>query len=421
MSTQIGVGVSHNRNPSLAAKEAVALACQQASLDPSSKPLDFVMLFSTVGYRQPVLLKAVRAATLQAPLIGCSGAGIMAQGVADESNFAVTVLVVKSDEMRFVHGLETGIKASSHGVGEAVGEAINQSVKTAEPDSADPQALFLFLEGLTSNFDEFIEGLRSRTDIEQRIPAVGGLSGDDLAMRETFQYCDDEIVTDGVAWALLSGEITVASVMSHGCIPVGELHTVTKSSRNVVQEIDSRSALDVIEGYLTEEETQDWSVAPMMLGWAFSSPTEPNAEAQMLSGESDEMMIRAMASKDDTAGTVCMMSDIVEGSQFRIARRDHEKICNKADRMIDALLAKLNRESNRAPKLIFQVECVARGKLILRESGKLALSNRIQSKMGKEIPWIGFYAFAEIGPMASSSSSAQNCVHNFTSILTAFY
>jgi hypothetical protein len=439
MGTQIGVGVSHHRNPAMAGKEAVAQAMQQAglTLDLAADRPDFVMLFATVGYRQSVLLQSVRAATHQAPLIGCSGAGVIAQGIADESNFAVTVLLIKSDEMRFTYGIETGIKASSAKVGEAVGEAISRPVASSfqnnqdAPNSqnaenaqnetpAEAKALFLFLEGVSPNFDEFMEGLRSRTNLEKTIPAIGGFSGDDVAIRETFQYCDDHITTDGAVWALLSGAVKVASVMSHGCVPIGEKHTVTKSDRNAVFEIDHKPALEVLQSYLTQAEIDDWSIAPVMLGWAFESAHSLAAEAVAAEREDklDATMIRAMAARNEQAGAVYMMSDIVEGSDFRIARRDREKICDKADKMADALLAQLNSELGEpvAPKLIFHVECVGRGKLIFREPEKLSLINHLQAKIGPKIPWIGFYAFAEIGPVLE-----QNCVHNFTSILTALY
>ncbi len=420
MSTQIGVGVSHHRNPAIAGKEAATLALQQAQLTAAEDRPDFVMLFATVGYRQPVLLQAVRAATHNAPLVGCSGEGVIAQGIADESNFAVTVLLIKSDEMRFVYGLETGIKASSAQIGEAVGDALSCAIAQNEVKPAEAKALFLFLEGITANFDEFIEGLRRRSDLEQAIPALGGFAADDFSMRETFQYCDDRITTDGAVWALLAGEVKVASVMSHGCIPVGEKHTITKSDRNVVFEIDHRPALDVLQGYLSEAEINDWNLALAMLCLAFDSAYDfdENAVEREIYIDPDATIIRAIAAIDRPSGAIYMMSNMVEGSEFRIARRDHEKICDKSDQMADALLAqlKLELDETAAPKLMFHVECAGRGKLILREAEKLSLINSLQAKMGKQVPWLGFYANAEIGPVLG-----KNYVHNFTSILSAFY
>ena len=409
MVTQVGVGISHHRNPVIAGKEAAAQALQQASID---RP-DLVMLFATVGYPQMPLLQSVRAATYKAPLIGCSGAGIITQNVADESNFAVTVMVLCSDEMHFTYGLATGIKASSAQVGQSVGQAIAQSVSKASAETGEAKALFLFLEGISPNFDEFMEGLRGQTDLDRQIPIVGGFAGDNVAIRETFQYCDDQVVNDGAVWALLSGDVHVASVFSHGCVPLGEKHTVTKSDRNTVYEVDHTPVLKVMEGYLTQAELDDWGVAPAMLAWAFDVPDHLQVNGSHGSSDGSEKFIRCMISKDDTTGAIHFISDMPEGHCFWIARRDHEQIYAKTEQMADELLHQLQ---GIPPKLIFHVECVGRGKLFFREQEKLQMANSLQAKIGKEIPWVGLYVFAEIGPV-----NRQNCIHNFTSILTAIY
>jgi len=400
MSTQIGVGVSHHRNPVLAGKEAVGQALAQADIQ---RP-DFVMLFSTVGYRQAPLLKSVRAAAQQASLIGCSGAGILAQGVTDESNFAVVVLTIKSDEMQFSQGMSVGLKDNSGKVGEAVGEGISQ----ADTSTEGAKTLFLFLDGIYPNFDEFMTGLRSQTQLEESIPAIGGFAGDNVAYKETFQYYNDELITDGAVWAVLSGAVKVASVSSHGCVPMGMQHTVTKSDRNIVYEVDNQPVLNVLKSYLTESEIADWGVAAVNMGWGFDA-----LQQQAVGGDSDEKIIRCMIAKNEETQSVQMFSDIPEGSRFWITRRDHEQIYSKAETMVDSLLEKLE---GRTPKFIFHVECDGRGKLIFRENERKMLLNNIQAKVGPTVPWVGLYAFAEIGPIGN-----QNCLQNFAGILTAFH
>lgn len=399
-STHIGVGVSHHRNPVMAGKEAVAQALAQADIE---QP-DFVMLFSTVGYRQAILLKSVREAAGHAPLIGCSGAGILAQGITDESNFAVVVLTIKSDEMHFSQGMATGFKDSSSQVGEAVGEGISEAGVSAE----EAKTLFLFLDGISPNFDEFMEGLRQRTDLEQSIPAIGGFAGDNIAYEETFQYYNDQLITDGAVWALLSGDVTITSVSSHGCVPIGMQHTVTKSDRNTVYEVDDKPVLNVLKSYLTDSEIADWGVAAVNLGWGFDT-----LQNQQVGAASDEKIIRCMISKDDEAQSVQVFSDIPEGSRFWITRRDHQQIYNKAESMSERLLNKL---AGQTPKLIFHVECDGRGKLIFRDNEKRQLLSNLQTKIGTTVPWVGLYAFSEIGPIAD-----QNCLQNFAGILTAFH
>ena len=106
MTIQAGVGMSHHRNPKLAGQEAARQALAAAGVE---KP-DFVFTFATVGYDQTALVKAIREATGGAPLCGCSGEGVIAGGEADESNFAVGLMAISSDQLRFSHGIVTGLK-----------------------------------------------------------------------------------------------------------------------------------------------------------------------------------------------------------------------------------------------------------------------------------------------------------------------
>src|SRR5215212_9730520 len=69
MTTRAGVGMSHHHSPSIAGREAAKQALENAGLD---KP-DFIFMFASVGYNQRSLLRAVREATGDAPLCGCSG------------------------------------------------------------------------------------------------------------------------------------------------------------------------------------------------------------------------------------------------------------------------------------------------------------------------------------------------------------
>ena len=68
----------------------------------------------------------------------------------------------------------------------------------------------------------------------------------------TYQYCDDEVISDGISYALLSGEARTAWAISHGCIPIGGERIVTRSKGNVIYEIDGKPATEVLKEYLPE-------------------------------------------------------------------------------------------------------------------------------------------------------------------------
>ena len=59
MTIKAGVGMSYHHNPNVAGREAAEQALKEAGV---SKP-DFVLMFGSMGYDQPSLVRTVREAT----------------------------------------------------------------------------------------------------------------------------------------------------------------------------------------------------------------------------------------------------------------------------------------------------------------------------------------------------------------------
>jgi small ligand-binding sensory domain FIST len=66
------------------------------------------------------------------------------------------------------------------------------------------------------------------------------------------------------------------------------------------------------------------------------------------------------------------------------------------------------------PKIVFQFECMTRGKSMLREQEKLQLLKRFRQSVDPDVPWAGFYTIGEIG-----SVEEHNLPHLFTSVVLA--
>src|SRR5918996_3938034 len=138
MSTKAGVGMSYHHNPNVAGREAAQQALQKAGV---SKP-DFVFVFGSIGYDQHSLVRAVREATGDAPLTGCSAEGTINGDDADESNFSVVVMAISSEELQWHNGLATGLEHDPRGVGKRVAQDLLPHL------SAETIGLFVFPDGL---------------------------------------------------------------------------------------------------------------------------------------------------------------------------------------------------------------------------------------------------------------------------------
>jgi hypothetical protein len=404
MATKAGVGMSYHHNPNVAGREAAEQALQKAGV---SKP-DFVFVFGSIGYDQHSLVRAVRETTGGAPLTGCSAEGTIDGDDADESNFSVVVTVISSEELRWHHGIARGLEAEPRAVGKRVAKDLMPHL------SADTVGLFVFPDGLkdfvvpTENLvDNFFGGLEENLPSERFLPMWGGGANVDINSWEppTYQYCDDEVITDGVSYALLSGKARAGWAISHACIPIGGERIVTRSKGNIIYEIDGKPAMEVFEEYLPEgalTHDRDWFRYVISLSLCFRAPSYMKDE---------EYVVRGMPAVSMADGSITVQTEVPEGTSVWLSSRDKEKVSNGFDRMATQIKGQLGGEK---PKLVFQFECATRGKLLFRDQEKLELLKRFRQSLDPEAPWAGFYTVGEIGPVEE-----HNLRHLYTSVVLA--
>ncbi|HTG02049.1 MAG TPA: FIST N-terminal domain-containing protein [Nitrospirota bacterium] len=396
MGTLAGVGYSVHRNPIEAGREAAQKALNALG---AGKP-DIVFVFGTVGYNQQLLIQSIREATANAPLSGCSAEGIITQGMADETNFGVAVMAISSSELQFHNVCVKDLGAGAGRAGERLAELI-------QPHASEACiACFLFADGLALNFDPFLTTFERALHCARPLPIFGGLAADNWTSQKTYQYHNDEVFSDGISCMLLSGQGAVAWGVNHGCVPVGTKRTVTRSRGNEIFEIDGGPALEVLKEYSGEDWTEQWNKTSLNLCLGFKTP-------EHLKQYYDEYLIRYMNRKNNQSGSVTIQSDVREGTDLWIVRRDKELIRSGLQTIADRIH---EQTGGRKPMFVLHFECVGRGKVVFRESEKIELIRALQHKIGDDIPWLGFYGYGEIGPIRES-----NCLHNFTAVVTAVY
>jgi hypothetical protein len=235
---------SRHHNPNVAGREAAQQALEKAEV---SEP-DFVFMFGSIGYDQHSLVRAVRESTGGAPLTGCSAEGTINGDDADESNFSVVVTAISSGELQWINGIATGLSAEPHAVGQRVAQELIPHL------SADTIGLIVFPDGQIVNLHNFFAGLEGNLPSERFLPLWGGGAGNNYNIGEpTYQYCDDEVISNGVSYALLSGKAQASWAISHSLIPIGGERRVTRSQGNVIYEIDGKPATEVLKEYLPED------------------------------------------------------------------------------------------------------------------------------------------------------------------------
>jgi hypothetical protein len=396
MTINAGVGMSRLHNPNVAGREAAQQALKKAGV---SKP-DFVFMFASIGYDQPSLVRAVREITGGAPLAGCSAEGTINGDDADESNFSVVVTAISSEELQWTNGIVPGLEDDPRAVGKQLAQDLLPNL------SADAIGLLVFPDGLTDYLEPFFAGLEENLPSDRFLPLWGGGAGNNVSVDEpTYQYCDDEVISGGVSYALLSGKAQAGWAISHGCIPIGGERIVTRSKGNVIYEIDGEPAMEVLKEYLPEHalaEDRDWMRYAISLALCFRAPSYMKDE---------EYVVRGMPAVSMADGSITVQTEVSEGTSVWLSSRDKEKISNGFDRMAQQIKEQLGGEK---PKLVFQFECATRGKMMFRDQEKLQLLKRFRQSLDPDAPWVGFYAVGEIGPVEKHNNR-----HLYTSVVVA--
>src|ERR671912_1662001 len=404
MATKAGVGMSYHHNPNVAGREAAEQALKKAGI---SKP-DFVFVFGSIGYDQRSLVQAVRETTGEAPLTGCSAEGTIDGDDADESNFSVVVTAISSDELRWHNGLAKGLEADPRAVGKRVAQDLLPHLST------DTIGLFVFPDGVkdfaipTQNLvDNFFAGLEENLPSERFLPMWGGGANANFNnwASPPYQYCDDEVIADGVSYVLLSGKTRAGWAISHGCIPIGGERMVTRGQGNIIYEIDGKPAMEVFKEYLPEHtliEDRDWMPYAVSLALIFRAPGYMKDE---------EYVVRGVPAVKMADGSITVQTEVKEGTSVWLSSRDKEKVSNGFDRMAAQIK---NQLDGGKPNLVFQFECGTRGKVLFREQEKLQLLKNFRQSVGPDVPWVGFYTVGEIGPVEE-----HNDIHRLGSVVLA--
>jgi hypothetical protein len=364
-------------------------------------------MFASIGYDQHSLLRAVREATGEAPLTGCSAGGTINGYDADESNFSAVVTVISSEELRWHNGIARGlVEGDSRAVGQRVAKDLLPHLST------DNIGMFVFPDerldfGVSrDNLDNFFAGLEEDLPSERFLPMWGGGAYAEFNNgKPPHQYCDDEVISGGVSYALLSGEAQASWAISHTVIPIGGERIVTRSKGNVIHEIDGIPAVEVLEEYLPEHalaDDRDWMGYAVSLALCFKAPSYMKDE---------EYVVRGVPAVKMADGSIIVQTEVQEGTSIWFSSRDKEKLATGLDRMAAQIKEQLEGEQ---PKLVLQFECATRGKDMLREQEKLQFLRQFRRSVDPDVPWAGYYCAGEIGPVEEHNNH-----HLYTSVVLA--
>ncbi len=356
---------------------------------------DLVLVFASIRFDQEALLKGIVSVTKQSPLIGCSTAGEIHPESA--SFRSVVILTIRSDSLQVATGMGSGISSNPRQAGRDLAAAVTK----AHLDN--PNGLLMFPDGLTGNVAEVIRGIQDILGLS--FPIAGGSAADDFAFRQCYQYFHGRTFTDSVLGVLLAGSIALGVGARHGWQPLGKPKKVTRSSANILQELDGQSASSLYEGYFGKKantlKTEELARISTMYPLGFPVPEE------------EEYLLRnAIGVNSDRS--LIFSGEIPEGSEVRLMMGSKKKALSAA--LWAAEQASL-AIAPRIPLFGLVFSCVSRAQLFGRALGEeLSI---IRKTLGQDVPLVGFYDYGEQAPMTAAGFRGRSYLHNESVVVVA--
>jgi hypothetical protein len=319
-----------------------------------------------------------------APIVGCSTAGeILGPQVFDDT-ISVTSLAFEHTGVS-VAVVPITRAADSRAAGEALARGL----------PADGLAhVLVFSDGLCVNGTALVEGLLSL--LPSGTSVTGGLAGDGERMQTTYVCASAPGASNlAVAVGLYGQRLRVGYGSLGGWDPFGPERVITRSSGNILYELDQQSALALYKRYLGEH-AGGLPSAALLFPLSVRSPT------------GGARIVRTILGVDEVTQCLVFAGDLPEGHYAQLMKANF-------DRLVDGAFgaARLCVDRGGTAEVALLVSCVGR-RLVLKQRIEEELES-VREVLGP-VPLAGFYSYGELCP-----TGAVGCdLHNQTMTITTF-
>ncbi|MDQ1393118.1 MAG: hypothetical protein QOF30_2095 [Acidimicrobiaceae bacterium] len=258
----------------------------------------------------------------------------------------------------------------------------------------EPQALILLADPYSFAVDLLLRGLANE---HPRLPVIGGMAsaahgpgGNRLALNET-------VFTDGAVGVLIGPGVTVSSVVSQGCRPIGRPLAVTRTEGNIIYELAGQPALQRLL-QMAKEGMSERDIELINQGLHMGIVIDEHK----IDFARGDFLIRNVVGADRANGAIAIGDAVEVGTTVQFHVRDAEA----ADEELRELLADRHADG------VLLFTCNGRGTRLFTKPDHDA---GVVGDLLGEPPVAGFFAAGELGPVGG-----RNFVHGFTASMALF-
>ncbi|QRR03290.1 FIST signal transduction protein [Dyadobacter sandarakinus] len=256
--------------------------------------------------------------------------------------------------------------------------------------------IFVLSDGLAVNGTDLVRGIQE--SIAEEVTLTGGLAGDGAHFSRTVIIEPDGSIASGSVAAIgFYGALEIGFGSRGGWDSFGLDRLVTRSSENILYEIDGQPALDLYKSFLGDKAT---SLPASGLLFPLS----------MRDSEDRAPVVRTILGINEEEKSLTFAGDIPEGSFVRLMKANNDRLINGAEEAAHAASDGLRSK----PEFALLVSCVGR-KLVLKqmvEEEVECVSDVLDAPV-----MTGFYSYGELAPFSRNSQCE---LHNQTMTITTF-
>lgn len=383
-------------------ERAIAECLDLAYPDGDYSSVSVLMVEATLGHNLAALAEAARKRVPGAIFLANSCAGVTGREGVGESMHEVGLMGISGPrEELAVASVQDLNQENSLELGRLLGERLAAQCQGI-------QTVFLLLPGMDVSADQVFLGLESV--LGQDVLIFGGMASDNMRGRVSFQAVNER-VAEHDAWAIGFADpgLKAVSRATHGFTAYGAPLTVTRTDGKRIYEFDGRNAW--------EEYTSRLSLPPSALVeqtvpvGALAEELPPELAAEY----GNSHIMRGVATRYED-GSMAYPVRVAEGTRLWLTHRDEDLIFSEQQRSLDYLSSVLD---GRVPVAVFQMDCLARGRLLFGRVMKDELMGMIQKALsldGQIPPWLGMYGFGEFALLGG-----RNIFHNYSTALLVLY
>lgn len=334
----------------------------------------------------------VRAQFPNADIAGCTTAGEILETRISDNDCVITAISFNKTTVACA-SVDIDSPENSSTAGAQLAE------KLQKQSTAPLKHVLILSDGLKVNGSHLVTALVNT--FPSNVIITGGLAGDDGKFQETLTALSSSPKSGQIVGIGFYGDHIKTG---HGCVggwdPFGTERLITRSTDNVLYELDGKPALDLYKQYLGEH-AEGLPATGLLFPLTVRTPN------------SDTTLVRTILGVDEKENSLTFAGNVPTGNYARFMRANFSRVVAGAE---DAASKSLENRTNNPAQLAILVSCVGR-KMILKQRTEEEVE-AVREKLGPNTPITGFYSYGEISPLTPSASCE---LHNQTMTITTMW